>query len=215
MCQKPDSLISFYLIYFYIYGVLFTYFFDLLFSKTRQHLRCNLLFGLIGHFGLLKDLNISFSLILTTFSLITKLTHTRSSALSINQQKLLVNMSNKSSTIQTQPHPSMPSQLSSLIYSTLTRSVGKDVSKGTFRGNHKHHLCEARMLTPPYLFRIQILRNRLHHASRWEGINILGTPIHILIYADNIILISECHISLQLHPRWFSIKRLTVHLPKT
>ena len=28
----------------------------------RKHLRCNLLFGLIGHFGLLKDVNISFFL---------------------------------------------------------------------------------------------------------------------------------------------------------
>ena len=28
----------------------------------RQHLRCNLLFGLIGHFGLLKEDNISFFL---------------------------------------------------------------------------------------------------------------------------------------------------------
>ena len=65
MCRKPDSLVSFYLIYFYIYRVLFTYFYlfiDLLFSKMRQHLRCNLLFCLIGHFGLLKDVNISFFL---------------------------------------------------------------------------------------------------------------------------------------------------------
>ena len=61
MCRKSDSLISFYLIYFYIYGVLFTYFFGL-FSKTGQHLTCNLLFGGIGHFGLLKDVNISFFL---------------------------------------------------------------------------------------------------------------------------------------------------------
>ena len=61
MCRKPDSLVSFYLIYVYIYGVLFTYFFDLLFSKTRQH-SSNLLFGLIGHFGLLKDVSISFFL---------------------------------------------------------------------------------------------------------------------------------------------------------
>ena len=38
-------------ILFYLRSI-FTYFFDLLFSKTRQHLRCNLLFGLIGHFGL-------------------------------------------------------------------------------------------------------------------------------------------------------------------
>ena len=36
------------------------YFFYLLFSKTKQPLRCNLLFGLIGHFGLLKGVNISF-----------------------------------------------------------------------------------------------------------------------------------------------------------
>ena len=35
---------------------------DFLFSKTRQHLRCNLLFGLIGHFSLLQDVNISFFL---------------------------------------------------------------------------------------------------------------------------------------------------------
>ena len=62
MCRKPDFLVPFYLIYFYIYGVLFTYFLDLLFSKTRQHLRCNLLFGLIGHFGLSQDVNISFFL---------------------------------------------------------------------------------------------------------------------------------------------------------
>ena len=34
-----------------------------MFSKTRQHLRYNLLFGLIGHFGLLKDVNISFFLL--------------------------------------------------------------------------------------------------------------------------------------------------------
>ena len=60
MCRKPDSLFTFYLLYFYIYGVLFSFFF--LFSKTRQHLRCNLLFGLIGHFGLLKDINICFFL---------------------------------------------------------------------------------------------------------------------------------------------------------
>ena len=33
-----------------------------MFSKTRKHLRCNLLFGLIGHSGLLKDVNISFFL---------------------------------------------------------------------------------------------------------------------------------------------------------
>ena len=31
-----------------------------LFSNTRQHFRCNLLFGLICHFSLLKDFNISF-----------------------------------------------------------------------------------------------------------------------------------------------------------
>ena len=34
----------------------------MLFSKTSQHLRCNLLFGLIGHFGLLQGINISFFL---------------------------------------------------------------------------------------------------------------------------------------------------------
>ena len=33
-------------------------YFGLLFSKTRHHLRCNLLFGLIGHVGLLKDVKI-------------------------------------------------------------------------------------------------------------------------------------------------------------
>ena len=61
MCRKPDSLVTFYLLYFYIYGVLFSYYYYyyLLFSKTRQHLRCYLLFGLIGHFGLLQDVNIS------------------------------------------------------------------------------------------------------------------------------------------------------------
>ena len=32
------------------------------FSLTLTLLRCNLLFGLIGHFGLLKDVNISFFL---------------------------------------------------------------------------------------------------------------------------------------------------------
>ena len=63
MSRKPDSLVTFYLLYFYIYGVLFSYFFDLLFSKTTQRLRCNLLFGFIGHFGLLKDINISFFLL--------------------------------------------------------------------------------------------------------------------------------------------------------
>ena len=31
-----------------------------MFSKTRQHLWCNLLFGLIGHFGLLKDVTFVF-----------------------------------------------------------------------------------------------------------------------------------------------------------
>ena len=40
-------------------------YFGLLFSLTRQHLRCNLLFGLIRHFGLLKDINISFFLSLS------------------------------------------------------------------------------------------------------------------------------------------------------
>ena len=35
----------------------------------RQHLRCNLLFGLIGHFGLLKDVNISFVLYFSLSSL--------------------------------------------------------------------------------------------------------------------------------------------------
>ena len=40
----------------------YSFYFDLLFSKTRQYLRCNLLFDLIGHFGLLKDVNISFFL---------------------------------------------------------------------------------------------------------------------------------------------------------
>ena len=37
-------------------------YFVLLFSKMRQHFRCNLLFGLTGHFGLLKDVNFSFFL---------------------------------------------------------------------------------------------------------------------------------------------------------
>ena len=59
MYQKQDSLVSVYLIYFF-YLVLFIYF-DL-FSKKRQHSLCNLLFGLIGHFGILKDINISFFL---------------------------------------------------------------------------------------------------------------------------------------------------------
>ena len=63
MCRVPDSFVSFYFTYFYMYRVLFTYFFDLLFSKTRQHLRCNLLFGLIGHFGLLQYVNIFFFLL--------------------------------------------------------------------------------------------------------------------------------------------------------
>ena len=49
-------------------GVILFYHSDLLFSKTRQHLRCNLLFGLIGHFGLLKDVNISFFLSTLSFS---------------------------------------------------------------------------------------------------------------------------------------------------
>ena len=37
-------------------------YFGFLFPKTRQHLRFNLLFGPKGHFGLLKDINISFFL---------------------------------------------------------------------------------------------------------------------------------------------------------
>ena len=51
----------FYLIYFYIYVVLFT---SVLFVvlKDETTLKINLLFGLIGHFGLLKDVNISFFL---------------------------------------------------------------------------------------------------------------------------------------------------------
>mgnify|MGYP007069650549 CR=1 FL=1 len=61
MCRKPDSLVSFYLIYFYIYGVIFILFWFV--SQRRDNTsRFNLLFGLIGHFGLLKDVNISFFL---------------------------------------------------------------------------------------------------------------------------------------------------------
>ena len=37
-------------------------YFGSLFSKTRQHLRCNLVFGLTVHFGLLIDVNMSFFL---------------------------------------------------------------------------------------------------------------------------------------------------------
>ena len=48
MCLKPDSLVSS-LAYLLLYLISNFY---LLFSKTRQHLRCNLLFDLIGHFGL-------------------------------------------------------------------------------------------------------------------------------------------------------------------
>ena len=55
--QIPSSLFILYTIIFMEYYVLI---FDLLFLKTRQHLRCNLLFGLIGHCGPLKDVNISF-----------------------------------------------------------------------------------------------------------------------------------------------------------
>ena len=40
----------------------YLFYFDLLFSKMRQHFRCYLLFGFIGRFGLLKDINISFFL---------------------------------------------------------------------------------------------------------------------------------------------------------
>ena len=47
-----------YLLFFLLSNI----YFGLLFSKTRQHLRCNLLFGLISYFGLLKDANISFFL---------------------------------------------------------------------------------------------------------------------------------------------------------
>ena len=64
MCRKPDSLVSFYLIYFYAYLVQqHLFYFDLLFTKTRQHLRRNLLFGLIEQFGHLEDGNTSVFLI--------------------------------------------------------------------------------------------------------------------------------------------------------
>ena len=45
-----------------ILSYLLCFTFDLLFPKTRQHLRCNFLFVLIGDFGILKDINISFFL---------------------------------------------------------------------------------------------------------------------------------------------------------
>ena len=63
MYRKADSLVSFYLYTSISRSIIYFFdFFDLLFSKTRQHSRCNLLFGLIGHFGLLKDVSISFFL---------------------------------------------------------------------------------------------------------------------------------------------------------
>ena len=49
---------SLFLSYLIFYLVTFVSF-DLLFSNTRHHLRCNHLFDLTGHFGILKDVNIS------------------------------------------------------------------------------------------------------------------------------------------------------------
>ena len=68
-CESPSSGFSVVApnsIYI-LFPFLFLFYFDLLFSKTRQHLRCNLLLGLIGHFGLLKGVNISFFLSLNLF----------------------------------------------------------------------------------------------------------------------------------------------------
>ena len=59
MCRKPDSLVSFYLIYLYIYFEIFILFWFVV-LKDETTLTCNLLFGLIGHFGLLKDVNYIF-----------------------------------------------------------------------------------------------------------------------------------------------------------
>ena len=42
--------------------LLISNYFGLLSSKTRQQLQCNLLFGLTGYFGPLKDVNVSFFL---------------------------------------------------------------------------------------------------------------------------------------------------------
>ena len=53
------SIFLSYSLFFYLVTVIY---FDLLLSKMRQHLPCNLFFGLIGHFRLLKDVNISFFL---------------------------------------------------------------------------------------------------------------------------------------------------------
>ena len=36
MCRKPDSLVTFYLLYFYIYGVLFSYLLLLLFVVLKD-----------------------------------------------------------------------------------------------------------------------------------------------------------------------------------
>ena len=41
--------------------------------RCISHLRCNLLFGLIGHFGLLKDVNISFFLSLNAWQFLSLL----------------------------------------------------------------------------------------------------------------------------------------------
>ena len=50
MYRKADSLVSFYLYTSISRSIIYFFdFFDLLFSKTRQYLRCNLLFGLIDH----------------------------------------------------------------------------------------------------------------------------------------------------------------------
>ena len=67
----PRLFLSYILLY--LQSIIYL-FFDLLFSKRRQHLRCNFLFGFTGHFRLLQDVNISY--FLSSFLLTPSLSHT-------------------------------------------------------------------------------------------------------------------------------------------
>ena len=97
-----------------------------MFSKTRQHLRCNVLFGLIGHFGLLKDVDNSFFLSLQWCLGVFLLELKR------HREKL-----SKDSTTATQAHPQ---RITTTFFSRITPTNALSQSRATQMGSQPGHI---------------------------------------------------------------------------
>ena len=67
----------------------------------------------------------------------------------------------------------------SALYALYEQALDKLGVQGPFKGNHKHHWCEVKVPTLHYLLSDSTLITIIHGVG--EGINILGTFLHVLM----------------------------------